>query len=115
VLFAALLCTLAVAWSQPSEAQSVDYPNGAWVSGVIIEVDTFNNMLLFTVSGKTDAGTSGSTRFWIDTNATGGAIRGANVLSAAAQGRSIVVFNYGQSASYGGQTAYISTAEQVSY
>jgi hypothetical protein len=72
-------------------------------------------MFLYTVQGTTDAGSPGSTSFWIDMSGSSASSRVANLLAAAASGRSLCVWNFGQTESYGGQTGYIAEIEEVSW
>jgi hypothetical protein len=99
----------------PIVVSAQDYPAGAWASGVVSQVTTINGMLRFVVSGTVDNGTSGTQAFWIDSAATGGSLRAANILSAAAQGKTVSIWNYGDFYSYGGQTGYLSQGEWTNY
>lgn len=106
---------LALAFACPNAALAQAYPNGASTLGVITQVISINGMMLFTVQGTLDNNTSGTQAFWIDTTAAGGSLRVANILSAAAQGKSVTIFNYGTTYSYGGQTGYLSVIEIITY
>lgn len=109
-VLACLLCAMPV-----RDATAQTYPNGANACGVVTSTWSFGTMFLYTIQGTTDAGTSGSTSFWIDMTGTGAGSRVANLLAAAAAGRSLCVWNYGQTDDYGGQAAYIAIIEEVSW
>ncbi len=92
-----------------------DFPGGANTTGLVTQTISINGMLLFVVQGTVDNGTSGSQAFWIDSTASGGSLRVANILSAAAQGRTVSIWNYGDTYVYGGQGGYLSQGEFVYY
>ncbi len=105
----ALVCGLSpVAWAD-------DFPNGALAVGVVTQVATFGPWLRFIVNGAMDNGSNGTQAFWIDCTATGASARIANVLAAAAQGKTVSIWNYGTLYSYGGQSGYLSSIEFVNY
>jgi hypothetical protein len=106
---------LALAFVLPSAALASDYPSGASTNGVITQVQSINGMLLFVVRGTLDNGAAGSQAFWIDSTIAGGNLRVPNILSAAAQGKTVSIWNYGDTYAYGGQTGYTSSIETVSY
>jgi hypothetical protein len=99
----------------PNAGWAQDYPNGATTTGVVIEVDALAGYMRFLVQGTLDNGTTGTQPFFIDTTATGGSFRAALILSAAAMGKTVHIWNYGQALLYGGQTGYLSAAEFVDY
>src|SRR5882757_10385907 len=80
---------LALALALPNAAWAVDYPGGATTIGVIIQVGSINGMMRFVVQGTLDNGTFGSQAFWIDSTIAGGSLKVANILSAAAQGKTV--------------------------
>jgi hypothetical protein len=96
-------------------ASASDFPNGASTVGVVTQVISINGMMLFVVKGTVDNGTTGSQAFWIDSTAAGGSLRVANILSAAAQGKTVSIWNYGDAYSYGGQGGYWSQGEFTYY
>jgi hypothetical protein len=110
----AILC-FALAFVLPNAASASDYPNGASTNGVITQVQSINGMLRFVVQGTLDSGATGSQAFWIDSTIAGGSLRVANILTAAAQGKTVSIWNYGDTYAYGGQTGYTSSEETVSY
>jgi hypothetical protein len=106
---------LALAFALPNAAPASDYPNGANTIGVIIQVGSINGMMRFVVQGTLDNGTTGSQAFWIDGTIAGGSLRVANILSAAAQGKTVLIWNVGDMYAYGGQSGYWSNVEFVNY
>ncbi len=106
---------LALACIVPMAASAQDYPGGALATGVVTRVYVANAMLRFEVSGTMDNGTSGTQAFWIDSSAVGGSLRAANILSAAAQGKTVSIWNYGDVYSYGGQTGYLAQGEWTNF
>jgi hypothetical protein len=82
---------------------------------MITSTMSMGQMFRFTISGTRDDGSPGTTDFWIDTTTTGAASRVANVFAAAAAGKTVFVWNYGQSESFGGQAAYLSAMENVNW
>jgi hypothetical protein len=110
-----LIVVLALACGLPALASADDYPNGATATGVVTQVLSWGPELLFVVTGTTDAGTSGSTAFFIDCTQPGAGTRVANILAAAAQTKTVHIWNYGTPYSYGGQSGYLSAIEIVYY
>lgn len=100
-----------------SRASAQAYPGGVYAYGTVTQTTTFSdgNMFMFVVKGTTDAGTSGSTTFFIDLTTADASFRVSNVLAAAAAGVPLSIWNYGQTVSYGGQTGYASALESVSW
>jgi hypothetical protein len=72
-------------------------------------------MMLFVVQGTLDDNTTGSQAFWIDSTIAGGSLRVANILSAAARGKNVQIWNSGATYLYGGQSGYSSLIEFVNY
>jgi hypothetical protein len=100
----------------PSAGRAQDYPNGALTTGIVTNVSNLGTgMMFFSVQGTLDSGATGTQAFFIDTTATGGSFRAALILSAAAQGKTVQIWNYGQHFSYGGQTGYLAQGEFVTY
>jgi hypothetical protein len=111
----AAILWLALAFALPNAASAQAYPNGATTTGVITQVMSINGMLRFVVQGTLDDNTTGSQAFWIDSTATGGNLRVANILSAAAQGKTVSIWNQGTTYAYGGQSGYMSAIEIITY
>ena len=109
------IVVLALACGLPALASADDYPNGATASGVVTQVLSFGPELMFVVTGTMDSGTSGSTAFFIDCTQPGASIRVANILAAAAQTKTVHIWNYGTPYNYGGQGGYLSVIETVYY
>jgi hypothetical protein len=110
-----LTVVIALACGLPALASADDYPNGATATGVVTQVISFGPELMFVVTGTMDNGTSGSTAFFIDCTQAGATTRVANILAAAAQTKTIHIFNYGTTYTYGGQSGYLSAIEFVYY
>lgn len=108
-----LVCLLSVIHVTQARAQA--YPNGVNACGTVCLTWSFGAKLLYTIQGRTDAGSSGSTSFWIDMTGTGAASRVATLLAAAAAGKSLCAWNYGLTENYGGQSAYVVEIEEVSW
>jgi hypothetical protein len=106
---------LALALALPNVGSASDYPNGATTTGAITLVMSMNGMLRFVVQGTLDSGTTGSQAFWIDSTTAGGSLRVANILSAAAQGKTVQIWNVGDTYAYGGQSGYWSNVESTYY
>jgi hypothetical protein len=106
---------LVLAFVVPNAASAQAYPNGAYTVGVITQVMSINGMLRFVVQGTLDDNSTGSQAFWIDSTATGGSLKVANILSAAAQGKTVTIWNTGTAYAYGGQSGYWSGIEIVTY
>lgn len=110
------ISALGVVFCMPNAASAQAYPNGAMTSGVVTQVWTICEMLMFVVQGTLDNGTTGSQAFWIyDTSTPGTGLRAANILAAAAQGKTVSIWNNGTSYSCGGQTGYESLIEISNY
>jgi len=106
---------LALALALPNLASAQTYPGGATTAGVITQVASINGMMRFVVQGTLDDNTTGSQAFWIDSTIAGGSLRVANILSAAAQGKNVQIWNSGATYLYGGQSGYWSLIEFVNY
>jgi hypothetical protein len=106
---------VALAFALPNAASAQAYPNGAYTTGVITQVWSINGLLRFIVQGTLDDNTTGAQAFWIDSTATGGSLRVANILSAAAQGKTVSIWNTGTTYAAGGQTGYWSNIEITNY
>ena len=91
----------------PFVASAGDYPNGATTSGTVTNVASFDSgWVRFVVQGTKANGQPGAEAFFVDTNTVAGKAHYANILSAAAQGKIVYVFHYGDLLSIGGQAGY---------
>jgi hypothetical protein len=106
---------LLLVFALPTAALAQDYPNGVNATGVVTQTWTICDLFRFVIHGTRDDGTVGDQAFWINDSATAVSLRAAHVLAAAAQGKTVSIWNYGQSYSCGGQSGYLSSIEIVFY
>ena len=106
----------------PTLASAQAYPNGASTTGTIVQTTTFSGvstgtglLLFFAVSGTLDDGSTGIQSFFIQDSGSEGNVRIANILAAAAAHQTVIIWNYGQTYSYGGQTGYLSSVESAKF
>ena len=117
-----LFIALSVACGMPTLASAQAYPNGASTTGTIVQTTTFSGvstgtglLLFFAVSGTLDDGSTGIQSFFIQDSGSEGNVRIANILAAATAHQTVIIWNYGQTYSYGGQTGYLSSVESAKF
>jgi hypothetical protein len=106
---------LLFALGAPTLASAQAYPNGTNITGVVSQTASFDGGAFdFTVT-STQNGTTSSLVFFIVDSAADMPIRIANIMSAAAEQKTVSIWTYGVTYSYGGQSGYRSEIEFVNY